>query len=1201
MEYSMHSDKRAENDRAPIVNGVKEEGASIKREDSPSGKGFRDAPAMAGENGRDLKVPPDAKLGELPDEIQHITAEIMPLGLLLSRLAQFSHGRLQELVLNLASKPLPEVTANGGANGNAAGGVNGNLKSAVNGQLVEDTSPESLEKKTMILNTIKDLHSRWVKALVITEWSRNAEEVGKLIDLRQHLAIELERYTRVFWDMIKVKDEMVYAKVPSPDLKTALEVLGGRAVHWMPDFGYLPDPPLKAEEKLHWLNEIDVTLHMRLQLHEFENLPSPWRKYAIDNGRVTFTVPGEFEVDLTIFDEEFENSQFWFLDFRPLFHPAPPELSERARAYVEAQANTLLRDEGLSGCYNFLHELTLTTKIGEFERQANLLRQSGLWIGSLKVERLNRCLSIQYWAQSAGPSSWIILGVNSGKPSEGFHDPGTPSHLTAQWFRDGKRVDDTEIPFDADNISVEQLLMTVISKHVDFLLSSIYAKLAAKPRYAQREGRLALQVSAENPLSSQLSMRLLGQEDAVLRLSPWTGFFNFLNPPPALVRDWRLRFNSMKNRVEDAPIALERFRCFYTADRLRARAEESGWEVLHTAPLPLDEVKNQIFKRAPASREGVQLVWLRNTSWDPSWFAILSMSLGGDRWWLIEVLNRTAEARETHAHGKYINTFAEIQPPTDLLHQSRVFFEHLSKHTASIMAQIKALRTPAPTGTPTGTPGPVDRIPGDASLSSRRTMARVRISHLLAPKSASDKPRSHAWAQEFVIVEWKGLAPAPISGFQGFVTGTDTQQQRSWSRVMVEAKLAVANPVKFTLLQRTLDRDVFYDPKLGQFTLRFQPEIGEDVIPLLEARIRVLSCLADIVDALKCAGKAAVAERITLSEVAFTYGLPPPSQAGQQPPANPEKYRRWKAIFKLSKDGEIDVILERGNPHLRVKDYLRVAANGASTLKRLPRWFVFTLPLFQTLERVQDTWDVPFSKAQGACYVFHKTLDWVALRFTLSGAATRRVHIDIKARNRGGNLFWHVSRPKTDANADNENDEFNKLLKQRVWSASGKGFKGLLNSAAASWDGGIDVLLTTISDTILTLVGTPPPQYLLQQLQQPPQRLQTLPPGQDHQQQLQLQQQHQQLQLQQQQQQQHPQPVPLQQQPGSQARFAHHPQQQQGYPPPHIQQPRMLPPQLQQQQHQQHMAQLAAQGQAQGQPRGPGGGMTKNAQVVVLE
>jgi mediator of RNA polymerase II transcription subunit 14 len=631
MDYGMHTDRPAENGRATFLNGVKDERtATIKQEGTPG---------TTGDHGPSLDGLPDAKLDELPDEIQHITAEIMPLGLLLSRLAQFSHGRLQELVLSLASKPLPEPTANGSANGNAAGGVNGNLKGMANGpgQLVEDTSPESLDKKTMLLNAIKDLHSRWVKALVITEWSRNAEDVGKLIDLRQHLAIELERYTKLFWDMVKLKDEMVYAKVPSPDLKTALEVLSGSSAHWMPDFGYLPDPPIEPEEKLKWLNEIDVTLHMRLQLHEYEHLPAPWRKYEIKNGRVTFTVPGEFEVDLTIFVEEFDNSQFWFLDFRPIFHPEPPELSERARAFVEAQANTRLRDEGLAGCYNFLHELTLTTKIAEFERQANLLNQSGLWINTLKVERLNRCLSIQYWAQSAGPPSWIILGVQSGKPGEGPQDPGTPSRLTVQWFRDSKRVDDVDIPFDADNISAEKLLMTVVFKHIDYLLSSIYAKLAARPRYAQREGRLALHISAGNPLDCRLTMRLLGQEDAILRVSPWTGNFNFLNPPPALVRDWRQRLNSLRNRVDDTPIALERFRCFYVADRLKTRAEESGWEFLPTPPLPLDEIKNLIFRRFPASRESFHAVWLRNSSWDPSWFTVLSMSLGGDHWWLVEV------------------------------------------------------------------------------------------------------------------------------------------------------------------------------------------------------------------------------------------------------------------------------------------------------------------------------------------------------------------------------------------------------------------------------------------------------------------------------------------------------------------------------------------------------------------------------------
>jgi mediator of RNA polymerase II transcription subunit 14 len=176
--------------------------------------------------------PPASKTDQLPDEIHHITTDILPLSLLLTRLAEFSHSKLQDVIVELASKPLPQALANGNVNGS----VNGN--GAIHNAVVEDTSPESLDKKTLLLNFIKDLHSRWVKALVITEWSRNADEVGKLIDIRTHLAEKLELYHKTFWGLVQVKREMLFARVPSPDFKTALEVLSHGVVHWMPEVGY---------------------------------------------------------------------------------------------------------------------------------------------------------------------------------------------------------------------------------------------------------------------------------------------------------------------------------------------------------------------------------------------------------------------------------------------------------------------------------------------------------------------------------------------------------------------------------------------------------------------------------------------------------------------------------------------------------------------------------------------------------------------------------------------------------------------------------------------------------------------------------------------------------------------------------------------------------------------------------------------------
>lgn len=245
MDNSMHTDTHTDQGKASIINGIKEEGVPVKLEGSPNSAGLKNGPAIAGDYSS-LQTLQAARMEDLPDELQHITTDILPLGQILSRLAQFSHAKLQQLILDLASKPLPELTANGNAKGNAVGGPNGSLINGANGTAskgsvnaaspaVDDTSPESLEKKTMILNTIQDLHSRWVKTLVIAEWARNADDVSKLIDIRTHLAEKLELYTTTFWDMIRVKQEMAFAKVPSPDLKTALEVLSTGSVHWMPD------------------------------------------------------------------------------------------------------------------------------------------------------------------------------------------------------------------------------------------------------------------------------------------------------------------------------------------------------------------------------------------------------------------------------------------------------------------------------------------------------------------------------------------------------------------------------------------------------------------------------------------------------------------------------------------------------------------------------------------------------------------------------------------------------------------------------------------------------------------------------------------------------------------------------------------------------------------------------------------------------
>jgi mediator of RNA polymerase II transcription subunit 14 len=368
---------------------------------------------------------------------------------------------------------------------------------------------------------------------------------------------------------------------------------------------------------------------------------------------------------------------------------------------------------------------------------------------------------------------------------------------------------------------------------------------------------------------------------------------------------------------------------------------------------------------------------------------------------------------------------------------------------------------------------------------------------MLPPQSGPNGKVSSSWAAPLIPLIYKG--PAPILGqeFAELIANAGSPpKQPARERVLVEAKVTVTNRDKLALLERKLDRDVFYDHQSSQFTLRFRPDAGSGAVPLLRARMVALDRLIGIVDALRRGGKRVSPERVTLREIIFTYGhsVTEGLQPDQLPAPNQEKDRTWRIRLDFVREKGVEVTLEKGNPHLRVIDYLRSAANSPR-LEKLPAWLVFTLPLFRALERLQESWDSLIAKGQGACYVFHKSLDWVSIRFALSGAKGRRVHLDIRPRDNEGELTWHVYRSASDPDVNNENDEFNKVLKQRVWSAPGDGFEGLTNGAMASWEHGIGNLVALIGEAIQSLAGTPPPSLTAQL----PQQQQALPTSQQQQ------------------------------------------------------------------------------------------------------
>ena len=168
----------------------------------------------------------DSISGQLPPEIEHITFGYQPLSKLITRLVQETFNGLTDVINEISEMPVTQP--------NNLAGVS-HLNNHVNGTGHSNTSPGSVAKKLKLLNFAQDRRAQFIKTLVLSQWSRQAEAVGKVIDLK----VWLDGQTRILDDatlwMGELKRTLAPFKMPSPDLKTALEVLSSGKASWLPD------------------------------------------------------------------------------------------------------------------------------------------------------------------------------------------------------------------------------------------------------------------------------------------------------------------------------------------------------------------------------------------------------------------------------------------------------------------------------------------------------------------------------------------------------------------------------------------------------------------------------------------------------------------------------------------------------------------------------------------------------------------------------------------------------------------------------------------------------------------------------------------------------------------------------------------------------------------------------------------------------
>ncbi|CAD6453655.1 fcbe58fe-4f70-479d-8ada-daff5b887913 [Sclerotinia trifoliorum] len=1004
-----------------------------------------DGPARQQNSGED-PIPKDIldRIHDLPPEVEHITFNFLSLTELLNRLAQSTHNELRQEITKLANMPTPQSAING---------------SPSHITKEDDTSNDNVNKKVSLLDFAQTQHSRWVKQLVLLDWSRKADQVSKIIDLNVHLIHKRGLYNLILAHVGDVKKKLCDIDSPSPDLKTAVEVLSTGKANWMPDLGYIAPPPMTSKEILKSLEKLNTLLSIRLNLHEYDKLPLQFKDYTIKSGRVTFKVAGEFEIDLTIADED-QESQFWFIDFRFLFSPSLRELPPRHQFHIESKVNAALEKDGLSGCYTYLHEMVLTHKISEFRRQAVELSRS-TWIDGVKVEPLHRALCIQYWLdryKKNGPRSWIIIGVHSGRRKDGYHDPRTTSRLFIRWFRDSKEVKDVDIPLDAVNISAEQLLKTVIAMHVNHILRSTHNKLAAEPIFANREASLSLHTSKTEPKESVLGVQLTEKQHVSITIEPVTGIFIF-SPASRIITSSQNKLNSLdRDPATDAHYNIENLRCLAISEELVILGTSVGWRRADNPGISREDLKRKIPK------DTKQINWFRRPGWQENWLVAVTLGMSGESWWLFQTSKQSTGVKVLTS----IHIPIKAVSPTP----SYVFMSTLHIFAGGLISQytnLKALhdRRIHHTIRQTGLPSPV-KLPS----------IWIHISELF---SARAKPAAQkTWAKDFLKLTFQGLEPLPALSSLPPQSPADDPQATSHKLeqkavLVTVARMAVPIPA-LSVLNEKIDKDIAFKAQTGEIAFRLRSQVGESIIPSLTERLfqieRLISCTA----VLRKHEKFIKCDTISLQEITFSYGMPPAAETGSDMGADKAKARSYKAVVSLGLvEGKMKLTLETGNPHIRVLDaldkVLNIPKGGFDAVTTLLPQTLYCLRAFETIE---DAW-APLHD-RGEVFIFVRAFEWFNLRYILKSSTPdtppRKVSFEIKMCHRKQKPWWLVRRTeKTERGGKGEvlpDDGIDACLKS-VWDSPGDDdWKGMRTSAVGR-NRGIETCLEKVDAVIRNL------------------------------------------------------------------------------------------------------------------------------------
>ncbi|KAI5211094.1 MED14-domain-containing protein [Aureobasidium subglaciale] len=926
----------------------------------------------------------------LPPELEHWAHTYVPMGKLLERMAQQCYFELGDLVEQMADLNIAAPQTNGAS-----------------------TSAPDVSK------------ARFIKALVLSDWARNMGDMDKLIELRMWLTQQDEATSLVANSIVNMKTNMVAAKMPNPNIEGALELLSTSKAPWLPDLGYIAPKPLSAQKLLKTLRDMNFVLSVRLNLHE--QLPSHFCNYSIANGRATFVVPDEFELDLAVTDED-TTSPFYFIDIRFLFSDAPPLPDGYARQSLEGKVNQILQLEGLSAAYEFLHGFVLTHKISLLRRQAFELSRTR-WTECLHVEPIHRSLVVQYWTGQPGGKSWIEVGIVKGSNGQSSERAHTPARLNIRWFRAGKEVPDVRFDIDAANPSMEQILNQVTAAHMTLRLGTVRDQIVAisPPNSALA---IDLNVSSTDPNACALSTKL-GQHgsETILRIIPVNGNIS-ISPVSSASIDVERRLNA--DPSIDAAQIVTYLNCKLVQDQITRQAVQAGWLLMPTdKQADTNKVfQEQIVRRTTFTRHG----------WGEDWAICLTISLQGVKWWIVHLTYTSPTSRIiTTAETLAIPSTTKLfDRQTVMLIESRAVAQvSLSNISSQLRAQnisheIRHVAASASAQANTSS----------SPLSSSTTTAVIgmKFEDVMQPSSPVERKTWIPWCGSTMVLTHHGVDE----------TAKDT--------------VKVIHVLKTTLTPQTAEtlsplinkpvQDISFSPN-GILALALPTHFGVDLLQLIKTKLSAVERLASCLSALKSRNFAV--EKATMQGLVFVYSSP----------SAPFTLKAGIAFTNQGIHLRFPAAHDNETPHRRIlpllQKLLETPVSCTSPLQESARFenllnlLHATTPLFSAFTRIENK-----DSSGKQCKAFSRSL--VQHRLVYSEPLHPMV-LEIEFRRKEGKDFWSVTLVKNTPDSAEKKEKSLDLLAKAWQGKDLPGVKGFRSGIIADVDA-IGKILIAIDEVV---------------------------------------------------------------------------------------------------------------------------------------